>query len=97
MARFGLTQGVDDKQLGKLVLEIAEEAGKNGGQLDEGQKSLFKGQLRDMINFAGDIDVVYDTPNKVHIVIPYLGEAVYSDNNLANEAMGYIVIRGCGL
>jgi hypothetical protein len=83
MARFRLKAGYDEKDLGELILKMAEAAGPNNGTIDEKQN-------------AKQIEFVYDTPDKIHVVIPFLGKEVYSDNNFANEAMGYIGIRGCG-
>jgi hypothetical protein len=98
MARFRLNAGYDDKDLGNLILKMAEAAGPNNGEIDEKQKADFEQQLGALIDpsFAGKVEIVYDTPDKIHVVVPFLGKLVYSDNNFANEAMGYIVIRGCG-
>jgi hypothetical protein len=98
MARFRLKAGYDEKDLGELILKMAEAAGPNNGTIDEKQQADFQRQLESLIDpaFAGNIEFVFDTPDKIHVVIPFLGKEVYSDNNFANEAMGYIGIRGCG-
>ncbi|MEX0404901.1 hypothetical protein ABGN05_04405 [Aquibium sp. LZ166] len=98
MARFKLTSGSEDRDIGKAVLEAAEAAGKNGGKLDDAEKRAFEARIKELIDptFAGSVEVLYDTPDQIHIVIPYLPDATYSDNNFANEAMGHIVVRGCG-
>lgn len=98
MARFRLKAGYDEQQLGKLILQMAEAAGPNDGKIDEKSKADFERQLGDMIDpaFAGKLEVVYDTPDTVHVIIPFLGKRVYSDNNFANESMGDIAVRGCG-
>ena len=98
MARFKLRPDYTEKQLGKLVLQIAEANGKSGGRLGEKEKADYQQQLSEMIDpaFAGAIEVTYDTAGKFHIVIPWLGGKTYSGNDLAEESMGSIVIRGCG-
>jgi hypothetical protein len=98
MARFRLRDGYDEKDLGQLILSIAEAAGPNEGAIDEKQKASLERKVRALVDrkTAKQIEFVYDTPDKIHVVVPFLGQQVYSDNNFANEAMGYIVIRGCG-
>ncbi len=99
MARFKLNPGDEQKAVGEIVLQLAEAAGANNGQIsDEKQKAELEGRLLGLIetSFRNSVKIVYDTPDKIHIVIPYLGKWKYSDNNFANEAMGGIVIMGCG-
>jgi hypothetical protein len=98
MARFRLKAGYDEKQLGEVVLKMAEAAGPNNGKLDERQLADFTAQIQTMIDAAANdkFEFVFDTADTIHIVVPFLGKTVYSDNNFANEAMGGIVIRGCG-
>ncbi len=98
MARFKLREGYTEKDLGKLVLQIAEANGKSGGRLSQKEKADYQQQLSKMVDpaFAGAIQVVYDAGGVINIVIPWLGGKDYSGNDLANEAMGSIVICGCG-
>jgi hypothetical protein len=98
MARFRLKADSYEKDLGKLILQMAEAAGPNNGKIGDPDKMEFEQRLKDMIDpaYAGQIEFVYDTPDKIHVVVPFLGKTVYSDNDFANEAMGVIVIKGCG-
>jgi hypothetical protein len=98
MARFKLNPGVTEKDLGKAVLEIAEDVASKGGRLDEADRKLYSEKLKSLMDpaFAYKLEVLYDTSATIHIIIPDLGGAVYSGNDFANECMGSIVIRGCG-
>lgn len=98
MARFRLKAGYNEKQLGEVVLKMAEAAGPNNGKLDQKQLDDFTAQIQTMIDFEANdkIEFVFDTAETTHIVVPFLGRKVYSDNDFANESMGDIVIRGCG-
>ena len=98
MARFILKDGVSVRRLGKTVFKIAEKSAKRAGALTEKEKDVNAQRLKELIvpSFARKVEVVYDTPGKVHIIIPNLGGASYSGNEFANECMGSIVIRGCG-
>lgn len=91
MARFRLQSGKDEKDLGRLILKAAESE-------DEKSRSTREAEIRDLVDEASrkKIKFVYDTADTVHIVIPYLGGRKYSDNDLADEAMGSISLRGCG-
>lgn len=91
MARFRLKAGYDEKDLGKLILELAETS-------DREERTRLQREIGDMLDpgFTPDIEFVYDTDKTVHIVVPNLERKKYSDNDFANEAMGYIVLRGCG-
>lgn len=52
------------------------------------------------------VELVYDTRDKAHVVIPYIGDKVvrvepsiapeFDFDDLAAETMGFIVIFGCG-
>jgi hypothetical protein len=97
MARFKLREGYEEKDLGRKVLEIAATNGKSGGKLSAEQQARFEQQLKDMVDqaFAASIKVVYDGPDTIHIVIPWVGGADYTGNDLADECMGSIVITGC--
>jgi len=98
MARFKLRQGYTEKDLGRAVLAIAREYGQSGGKLGREQLERFQKALRDLIDpaFSGYIKPIYDTASEIHIVIPWVGETDYTGNDLADECMGSIVIRGCG-
>jgi hypothetical protein len=98
MARFRLKAAYTEKQLGEVILKMAEAAGPNNGKLEQKQLDGFTSQLQTMIDSSANdkFEFVFDTADTVHIVIPFLGRKVYSDNDFANEAMGDIVIRGCG-
>jgi len=98
MARFKLNRGVTEKDLGKAVLEIAEDVASKAAPLSEEDRKLYADRLKALMDpaFASKLEVLYDTSATIHIIIPALGGAVYSGNDFANECMGSIVIRGCG-
>ena len=60
MARFRLRADYDDKDLGNLILKMAEAAGPNNGEIDEKQKADFEQQLGALIDpsFAGKVEIV---------------------------------------
>ena len=97
MARFKLEDGKETEDLGKTVLSIAEEVGGDVNILTRDVMNTHQDQVRALVaqGFQEKIQLVYDTAETVHVVIPYLGGETYSDNNLANQAMGTIVIMGC--
>jgi len=89
MARFILKPGVSEKQLGALVLRYAES---KSGDL--------AAQIKDMIEVPGVTDfevvVVEDAEDKIHVIVPWLPDQKYSDNEMAHECMGGIIMKGCG-
>jgi hypothetical protein len=98
MARFRLKSGFKEKDIGETVLKMAEAAGPNNGHLDGKELAKFREEFDKMLDpeDAKLVDFVFDTPKKIHLVIPFLGDYVYSDNDLANDAMGGICLKGCG-
>jgi hypothetical protein len=98
MARLRLKSGVSDRELGEIVLKMAEAAGPRRGRITKRDFERLRKRISAVVEEDDDryLEFVFDTPRTVHIVIPYLGDDTYSDNNLANEAMGTIVVRGCG-
>ncbi len=91
MARFRLEAGQEEKELGRLILELAETR-------DEKARATLESRIRDLVDSDSKkkLKFVYDTNDEVHVVVPYLGDRKYSGNDLAHEAMGSISLRGCG-
>lgn len=99
MARFRIAKGKDEVQLGGDVLQIAEEVGATGASLTRVQRESYTNRIAAYVDQTdGKLEVVlaFDTPDTVHVIVPFLDGAVYSANNFAAEAMGFVTIRGCG-
>ena len=98
MARLRLKSGISDRELGEIVLKMAEAAGPKRGRIPKREFERLRKRISALVEEEDDkyLEFVFDTPKVIHIVIPYLCDHTYSDNNLANEAMGTIVVRGCG-
>ncbi len=96
MARFKLKKGKTDKDLGKAIFQLAKAGGGKGGKAE---RASCETGLTDLIDpsFASSVRIVYDKSKTIHIVVPYLGEGEYPDNDFADESMGCVVLRGCGM
>ncbi len=97
MARLLLKDNVSSETLGEAVLKIAENTGGQAGALSAAAISRNQQDVAALFKdpFSSKINLVYDSADEIHIVIPFLGGKVYSGNKLAHEAMGSIVIMGC--
>ncbi|MEM1004366.1 MAG: hypothetical protein AAF496_00115 [Pseudomonadota bacterium] len=101
MARFTLNANYTLKDLGCEVLRAARgRANGSRGQEEEAEK-----KIRDMIaQLEGrDVQFVYDTERLINVIIPDIRDKVSEDdeeeswcNDFAYEAMGGIVVFGCG-
>jgi len=108
MARLTLNPMYSLENLGEQMLFAASS--EYAGATNE--KGDAEGKIKEMFADNGsfkpgnpEIKFYYDTATKVHVVVPYIGNKVVQKasvqpeidfSQLAAEAMGFIVIFGCG-
>ncbi|QUJ78146.1 hypothetical protein KDD17_17545 [Sulfitobacter albidus] len=98
MARLELNPEFKLKDLGKEVLNAGRAAAAGDISIAEEAEERITGMFPEEKR-RPTIKFVRDTKDLIHIVIPYLpdggGAGSYADE-LAGEAMGQIVVYGCG-
>lgn len=97
MARLTLNPNATMKSLGAEVLKAAHANHTGAGAEQQSAESAISSMFTEGEN--PNIVFHYDTQDTVNVVIPYVGDnAVKGDyfDDLASEAMGHIVVFGCG-
>ncbi|WP_417210462.1 hypothetical protein [Antarctobacter sp.] len=107
MARLKLNPNYALKDLGKEVLIAAQGKYSGNPTVFGSAEANIRKMLADDGNLLLEnptVEFVYDSEDKVHIVVPYVGDKVVRDqdffpefdlDHLAAETMGFIVIFGC--
>lgn len=109
MARFTLNAGSSPEDVGKVILDAMYGRFRAAKPPTESEvESALRDHLVETANSEFQIKVHFDTANLVNVVVPYLDEEEihwpppkpddpgYHLWKIAYEAMGTIVIRGCG-
>jgi len=102
MARLKLKQDFSVKDIGCEVLRAARARALG----ERGEEEKAEGKIREMIAEGEHLDVtfVYDSRKRINIIIPDLSDKIGDDkpdydcwcDDFAYEAMGGIVVYGCG-
>lgn len=108
MARLKLNPNNTLDELGQQLLIAAsseyEQLATERGTAEDAIRAMFANDG----SFIPDnpaIEFHYDSPNTVHVVVPYVGDKAvrkeaflpeFDFDKLAAEALGFIVIFGCG-
>jgi hypothetical protein len=112
MARFKLKGGSRPEQIGKIILDAAYARAGAAEPPSDVEIAGVADRLREHFDTTKEsppqIELHYDSRDLLHFVIPYLGsketlqpppdydEDKHSLAKIAYEAMGTVVIRGCG-
>lgn len=103
MARLKLDPNFTLKDLGQQVLLAASGRHQADQAIMDAAEANIAGMFTDPENPS--LNFVYDTDQTLNVVIPNVGDKVVRDENflpefdfdhLAAEAMGFIIIFGCG-
>ena len=106
MARLKLKQNKSLKDVGRGVLVAAQADALGNAAAKQSAQNEITAMLEDL--GGATVNYVYDTPTQINVVVPFIGnkmvrsaEAMADENQFeldefAAEAMGFIVIFGCG-
>jgi hypothetical protein len=96
MARLKLAAGVQQSDAGLAVYKLAE------GALSGGNLTQLEQDVRDKFVSPPHIEFVYDESDKVYIAVPDLSifgpgiPGTQGQAKFGNEALGFVVMFGCG-
>ena len=102
MARFKLAEGKELSSVGRSMYNLA--VGKLTNFPGESQTQLEAAVTGNFVKTGKAVSFVYDTPDELFIVVPDLSafgssappEGTTGLDKFANEALGFVVIFGCG-
>ena len=108
MARFSLKEGSSPQDIGKIVVDAAYARARGASPTKSEIAKALLGHFDTTKESAPEIEVCFDTPAVLHFVIPDVDpkdaeqpppgkdDPGYHLAKIAYEAMGTVVIRGCG-
>ncbi|MEM7442237.1 MAG: hypothetical protein AAF414_02785 [Pseudomonadota bacterium] len=97
MARFKLAPNTELSDVGRAIYALAEDA-RDGGQ----NQGPLENDVRAKFDNPPTIEFLYDKPSVLHIVVPDLSTFESAPpgssglDKFGNEALGFVVVFGCG-